>query len=193
MLAADAVGEFDERGDEMAFWRRWLRQPQSVWLRKALFQIHLWTGIGVGFYIMMVSLTGSVLVYRSEIYRAFTLEPLIATASGDRLTDEKLKEAAERAYPGYAVTSVTRPRNPNQAVDVWLRRGTSTTQRLFDPYTGKDLRASVPPGIRFVSSLLDLHDNLLFGPTGRLINGLGALFTIVLGLTGLVIWLKRHE
>ena len=26
---------------------RWVRHPQQVWARKALFQIHLWTGIGV--------------------------------------------------------------------------------------------------------------------------------------------------
>ena len=36
--------------------------------------------------------------------------------------------------------------------------------------------------------MLDLHDNLLGGRTGRKINGIGALFFIVLSVTGAVIW-----
>jgi uncharacterized iron-regulated membrane protein len=83
-----------------------------------MFQIHLWAGIGVGLYIVMISVTGSVLVYSNELYRA----------------------------------SKTRP------------------------------------AIRLVSKLIDLHDNLLAGPTGRLVNGLGAFALLGLAVTGLVVW-----
>jgi len=151
----------------MGVWQRWLRQPQSVWLRKALFQVHLWTGIGVGVYILMISLTGSVLVYRNELYRAATPEPIVVKGSGPRLTDDQLKEAATRTYRGYRVTNVGRARNPDQAVDVWLRSGSDVKKRLFDPYSGKDLGDSVPLSIWLVSKLLELHDDLLAGPTGR--------------------------
>src|SRR5450631_4194359 len=56
----------------------WVRRPQSVWLRKALFQVHLWTGIGVGLYILLISLTGSVLVYRNELFTAATPRPIVS-------------------------------------------------------------------------------------------------------------------
>ena len=49
-------------------WQRWVRQPQKVWLRRALFQVHLWSGIGLGLYVFFISVTGSVLVYRNELY-----------------------------------------------------------------------------------------------------------------------------
>lgn len=165
-----------------------MRQPQSIWLRKALFQVHLWTGLGLGLYILIISVTGSIVVYRNELYRTFTPRPIVAVPSGERLTTEQLSDAAQRAYPGYDVTNVFRARNLDQAVDVWLKRGADRRQRLFDPYTGRDLGDSVPRGIRFVSWLLDLHDNLLYGATGRLVNGAGALFMMVLGLTGAVVW-----
>ena len=100
-------------------WQRWVRQPQKIWLRRALFQVHLWTGVGVGLYVLMISLTGSVLVYRNELYFAAT--------------------------PGSA-------------------------------------------SFQLVSDLLDLHDNLFAGETGRRVNGIGALAVLVLALTGLVIW-----
>ena len=39
-----------------------------------------------------------------------------------------------------------------------------------------------------VEWLVKLHENLLFGETGRLINGIGALLLTVVCLTGAVIW-----
>jgi hypothetical protein len=33
------------------------RRPQSLWLRRALFQIHLWTAIGVGLYVVAISVS----------------------------------------------------------------------------------------------------------------------------------------
>ena len=31
----------------MTYWERWLWRPQTTWLRKAIFQLHLWSGIGL--------------------------------------------------------------------------------------------------------------------------------------------------
>ena len=69
-----------------------MRQPQKLWLRRALFQVHLWSGIALGLYVLMMSVTGSVLVYRNELYRAATPPPIISTGSGPRLTDQQLAE-----------------------------------------------------------------------------------------------------
>ena len=141
-----------------------------------------------GLYIFMISVTGSVLVYRNELYRATTPEPIIAKGAGPRLTDAQLAEDARHSYPGYRVVRIARARNPDQAVDVWLRRGNRTRMRLFDPRTGRDLGDSVPTGIWLVSKLMDLHDNLLAGPSGREVNGGGAVALIVVAATGFVIW-----
>ncbi len=167
---------------------RWLRQPQKIWLRRALFQAHLWCGIALGLYILMISVTGSVLVYRNELFRAATPAPVILKGSGPRLADNQLAEAARRAYPGYRVERIIHLLNVYQAVEIWLRQGDRVKKRLFDPWTGRDLGDSVPLGIWLVSKLLDLHDNLLAGPTGREVNGAGAVALLVLAATGLAIW-----
>ena len=39
----------------MSGWQRWLQQPQRVWLRRALFQVHLWTGLILGLYVVVLS------------------------------------------------------------------------------------------------------------------------------------------
>jgi uncharacterized iron-regulated membrane protein len=150
--------------------------------------VHLWSGIALGLYILMISVSGSVLVYRNELYRAATRPPVISAGSGPRLTDAQITAAARQVYPGYRVERIGRARNPDQAVDVWVTRDGTLKARLFDPYSGRDLGDSVPTGMRLVSKLADLHDNLLAGPTGRKVNGFGAFASLGLALTGLVIW-----
>jgi uncharacterized iron-regulated membrane protein len=168
-------------------WQRWIRHPQTTWLRKAIFQIHLWSGIAVGLYVLFISVTGSVLVWRNELAAAAERKPIILRGPGPRLTDEQLKEVVTRSYPGYSIT-INREPNPDQAVEISLHRGTDRRARLFNPYTGDDLGNSVPIGLRAVNELLVLHDDLLAGSTGRQINGFGALLLVVLSFTGIVIW-----
>ena len=59
----------------MTGWDRWLRQPQSLWTRRAVFQVHLWCGIAAGMYILVVCMSGSILVYRNELYDMFLPQP----------------------------------------------------------------------------------------------------------------------
>ena len=46
----------------------------------------------------------------------------------------------------------------------------------------------MPIGLRAIRKLLDLHDDLLAGRTGRKVNGFGALLLVVLSFTGIVVW-----
>src|SRR3954468_13408323 len=123
----------------MTYWEQWVRQPQNLWLRRAIFQVHLWSGIGLGLYVLLVSVTGSILVFRNELYTAATRPPVVVAESGPRLTDEELASATMRAQRGYSVVRIARSRTANQAVSIELKRGSAALNRLFDPYTGRDL------------------------------------------------------
>ena len=173
---------------DMNFWRRWLRQPQTTLVRRALFQVHVCVGLAIGVYVLIVSLSGSVLVYRNELYEAFAPTPTIVSGTGPALTIEEATQAARRAYPDYEIGSVRAGRTANHAIDVTLLRDGETTRRILHPFTGEDLGNPVPTGFRFTAWLLDLHDNLLSGETGRRVNGVGGLLIVVLCLTGLVVW-----
>jgi len=172
----------------MTLWQRWLQRPQEFFLRRVLFQIHLWTGVAVGIYVLVICVTGSVLVYRNELYRTFSPVPVIVAGSGNPMAVADLKSAASRAYPGYEVTELRAGETPNHAVEIILRRRGDMKRRLLHPFTGEDLGDPLPAGFRFTAWLLDLHDNLLSGETGRRINGIGAVFVTLLCLTGAIIW-----
>ena len=172
----------------MTLWRRWVRRPQELFLRKVLFQIHLWTGIGVGVYVLVICVSGSVLVYRNELYRTFSPKAMIVAGSSNPMAAADLKSAARRTHPDYEVTEVRAGETPNHAVEITLKRGNEMKHRLVHPFTGEDLGDPLPAGFRFTAWLLDLHDNLLGGETGRRVNGMGALFVTLLCITGAIIW-----
>ena len=172
----------------MAIWQRWLRQPQGLLVRRVIFQIHLWTGLGVGLYILVVSITGSAVVYSGALYRWATPPRLVIAPSGPPMTEDQLREAAARAYPGYRVIKLYKFSGETAPVEIALEADGTRRLRLFDPYTGQDLRDSVPARIRLVSGLIDLHANLLAGDTGRILNGIGGLLCILLALTGGLVW-----
>jgi uncharacterized iron-regulated membrane protein len=62
-----------------------VRHPQTVWVRRALFQLHLWVGLATGVYIFVISLSGSLIVFRRELDRALCPPTLIVSPSGRRV------------------------------------------------------------------------------------------------------------
>jgi uncharacterized iron-regulated membrane protein len=174
---------------KMTAWQQWVHRPQSLWLRKAVFQIHLWTGIVVGLYVVLISVSGSAIVYRLDLGRRDPRRIVVMAHSGSqRMSIEEVTRSARRVYPTYEVLGVIEPGKPDQADAVILQRGTKRVERLFDPYTGANLGDPRSWLGSAFSWLTDLHDNLLSGLTGRTLNGVGAFLITLLSLTGTVIW-----
>ena len=172
----------------MTLREQWVHQPQTLWLRRMIFQIHLWSGLTVGLYIVAISISGSILIYRSELRQAYDPQPHFVSVSGQRLTEEALTTHATQAYPDYQVARIIFREDPSRAATVTLTRDGLPIQLLFDPYTGADLGHRLPIPYRLTTWLLDLHDNLLYGETGRRVNGLGAIILTLLAGSGAVIW-----
>jgi uncharacterized iron-regulated membrane protein len=169
------------------------RHPQSVWWRRALFQVHLWIGLGFGLYIIAVSLSGSAIVFRREMDRALCPQIIMVKPTGPRMSDAQIATVARRAFRRAARVNaqivVRGPAVPGAAVEVWyIFRGNQRFEQLFDPYTGKDLGDTVACEPKFVSWIADLHDNLLGDATGLAVNGIGAALLALMCLSGVVLW-----
>lgn len=173
----------------MTFWQQWVRQPQSLWLRKVLFQVHLWIGLAIGLYIVVLSVTGSAIVYGPQLMRALDTPTPTFDPSREALSTGQLTEAAERSYPGYKVTSIASQFSRRRPViRVSLERGDDVRERLLNPYTGEDLGDVFPIGVRAVLWVTSLHDDLLFGQSGRDANGVGSVLATLLALSGAILW-----
>ena len=165
----------------------WLRRPQTIWLRRAVFQIHLWSGLILGIYVVLVCLSGSAVVFRNDLYDWLFTKTKVQVF-GKPLTREQLTQAAESTYPGYTVRSVERGRFPTEATEILLAKGWRHKDRLFDPYVGRDIGPSVTIYYHFLHFAGDLHGNLLLGPGGLQANAIGGFLTAMLCVTGMVVW-----
>lgn len=172
------------------YWRR----PQSVPWRRALFQVHLWTGLALALYVVLISLSGSAIVFRREMDATLCPRIVLVRPDGPRLSTAGLTAAAQRAFSRMrnfnpALVQVRSPRAPGAAVEAWYTVGNrGRLQRLIDPYSGKDLGDAAPCEPAFVSFVADLHDELLGGESGTAINGAGAVALTLMSLTGLILW-----
>ena len=169
---------------------RFASHPQSVWLRRALFQVHLWTGLGIGLYVLVLSVSGSALVYRRELDKLLCPRTVLVTPRGRRLSEAQLAAVARARYPRLHAARILMhgPRVAGAAVEIWYVFGNRRLERLFDPYSGRDLGDTVACEPAPISRLADLHDNLLGGDEGLAVNGAGAVLLTLMCLTGAVIW-----
>lgn len=172
------------------FWRR----PQAVGWRRALFQAHLWLGLAVGLYLILISVSGSAIVFRREMDQALCPRIVMVPASGRPLSSAELTAAAQRVFRRVrrfnpALVQVHGARVSGAAIEVWYALGNrGRLQRLIDPYSGKDLGDAAPCEPTFVAFIADLHDELLTGDTGTAINGAGAAALALMCLTGAILW-----
>ncbi len=163
-------------------------------MHKLLFDIHRWLGVILIVYVVAICVTGSVLVYRNELYRTFSPQPVYVPVGNTVLTDNQIGEIAQRAFPDHAVTVVERTDpKPNRAVDVELEKDDNVLTHLFDPYTGRDLGDELPFGYHATTFILNLHTVLLFPGEGRVLNGIFAGLLLISGVTGLLVWQRRRR
>jgi uncharacterized iron-regulated membrane protein len=173
---------------QMSAWQQWVQRPQTLWVRRALFQVHLWIGIGIGLYVVLISVSGSAIVYRPQLIRAFARQQELVAVSGTALSQPEITQRAQQAYPGYEVYNISISRRPDRPVTVSLQRGNERISRLFNPYTGADLGDPLSPMESVVDWLVDFHANLLSGTTGRFCNGVASIIVTLTSSIGLVLW-----
>jgi len=168
-------------------WQRWLQAPATHWLRRLLFQIHLWLGIALGLYVLMISVSGSAIVLRPQISRWF-IPSEVASTAGEELIGAVLDARVAEVYAGYEVQFVVPSTRAGRATYVVLKRDEVETTRFFDQFAGVDLGNTFPWPVAAVEWLTRLHDDLLLDRAGRRLNGWGGILFLGMSLSGLLLW-----
>lgn len=165
-------------------------QQRSSWLGRALLQVHLWSGLSLSLYILVICVSGSAIVFRRELDKALCPTTVTVPVRSRRLTPAELEARVQSAYPRFDQKEIEiRGANaPNAPVEVRLSGNGLRLERLFDPYTGANLADTVACEPRFITALAAFHGDLAGGRAGRRINGLGALAVTLICITGLIVW-----
>jgi uncharacterized iron-regulated membrane protein len=168
----------------------YLDRPQLLWWRKAIFQIHLWVGIVLCLYMLVIGVTGSILVFESELEHAShsrlwrASNPLPSQQPADL---PSVVATVMKSYPGQKITAAYLPDRPGDNFEVFVHHGDRFRYVFIDANTGR-IVGEIDPGHSWLIWIIDLHFRLLGGKVGEILNGIGAAFLLLLCATGAVVW-----
>jgi uncharacterized iron-regulated membrane protein len=167
---------------------RFWQTPHRVRLRRVIFTVHLWTGVGAGVGLVVVSLSGSLIVFKPELQRALLPRGTYVATAPTTVSLEEVWHRVRERRPADTFVNVTFDGGADKA---WsFRTLTPEGERVqvyVDQYRGAVLYED-HFGHNAVQWIYELHANLLAGRTGRVVNGIFALVLVVSSMTGALVW-----
>ncbi|MDF5733148.1 MAG: PepSY-associated TM helix domain-containing protein [Rhizonema sp. PD38] len=164
-------------------------------LRNIVFALHRYIGLGVGLIAIIVGLTGSLLVFQSEItthQKRFQIGSI--TPKGEMLPIEVVLNTMKKSYasqPDSKLNRVYVPTKPDEPFDVvYVTKNNDWIDNYVHPYTGAVLvnNLNSNPVDRFYKVIYPLHTSLLANDMGNKIVGTVGLLMCILTISGIFLW-----
>lgn len=160
-------------------------KPRGI--RQTMSDLHIWTGLLVGWILYAMFLTGTVSYFRDEI--SIWMRPELPAASAPMQAPELAQRMADALAsehaPAASTWNMSVPTGRNPTISAFWREGRSFQTGIFDPETGDKLSARDTDGGDFFYAF---HFNLHYIPAfwGRIIVGICAMFMLVAIISGVI-------
>lgn len=167
----------------MGFASNLVHHPRKLWLRRALFQIHLWLGVLLSLYVIVIGFSGSVLVWEDELQsRAFRGQSYDAAHV---LPASQIVKTVAAAYPKEPLYYLMWPQENAPVYTAYLHTANKGQHIVrLNASTGE----IVPIRGGFIDWVHDLHIYLLMGQTGFIVNCFMGIGLLILSISGVVLW-----
>lgn len=178
--------------DSPSFWK----SPRKTVLRRWIFKIHFYAGLLAGLLWLVVSVTGSFVVFVPELRRMEVPGWTRVEPVGQPLPMEELLQRFQRERPTDRMYSIYFDFKPNWGLN--FRSVAANGDRIHtfvDQYRG-NLLASVNYSSRSHSPLqwiYELHAELLGGPVGKKINAWLAFALGAMSVSGIFLWWRGRS
>jgi uncharacterized iron-regulated membrane protein len=118
--------------------------------------LHRYAGLFMAFFLIIIGLTGSIIVFNQELYKWFDPPPKVTPQITPMLDAYALRERAQALVPHGAVNNLTLYLKPDEPYTAWVEpRIDPATNKpyeldanmlMLDPYTGAELKREKYPG-----------------------------------------------
>lgn len=153
---------------------------------RSLYVLHKWTGLVSGLFILFLSVSGAVAVFRPEIDRWVTPGRRVSP-SGTHAPVDTVIARIRLAHPDARLTLIEWPRSPH---DAWIVRAADDEGafRVFvNPYTAEI--SGLERGEYLANVVRQAHIRFyFFGWQGRVVVGIFGLVLAVSSITGVIIY-----
>ncbi|GAB3790343.1 PepSY-associated TM helix domain-containing protein [Spirosoma horti] len=158
---------------------------------KIVYSLHRISGLVGGLFILILTVTGSILVVGPQVDNLLTPTQTHIESTGQLQSVSQLLASINRQYPEATIRSLSLwDSTTNEAVRVDLSDKGIRTWVAMNPYTGAILGARRADAT-LVRRTRELHENLLVKPIGGYIMGLAGIFLLLSVLTGT--WYYRRS
>jgi len=159
-------------------------------IRKALFTAHLWVGLALSVWFVLLGLTGALLVFKP--HADALLNPGLMTSrrpspNARMISADTAFEAARAAYPQVAFKRIGFPLAANGVYDLRFGKEKQEREVFVNAYTGA-IQGERSHKDNLMHTVLELHKALLLRDFGKQANGIGALLLVGLIATGIYLW-----
>lgn len=163
-------------------------------LRKTLLWVHRWLTLVFGVWVLLMTVTGTALVFTEDIDRRLNSELFRETKGPTTTSVDAATTMVNERYADWLIVDVTLPPKMAGVYEFMLFPLDFSIEKelrvYVDPGSGRILGTRDPEG-GLTRWMLDIHAGLLLGKTGRpLIFAIGLVFVFLLG-TGLYLWWPR--
>lgn len=155
--------------------------------RTVFFQLHLWCGIGLGLFLLIIAATGAVLVYARQIDAWMNPRMLRVAEGSSWLPIDTLLARSQLRHPNELPLNLTIPGSSGEAVYFNYPKG---DQVFVNPFTG-DITGQRNQWRNFLYLTEMLHRNLLLGANGRIFMAMVSFASMVLTASGIYLWFPR--
>jgi uncharacterized iron-regulated membrane protein len=162
-------------------------EPRRTSFRHWMLVVHKWTGVGAGFYLALMGLTGALSVFLPEL-RSTLVATITVPAGTQRLGLQALQDSIEASNATYRFRAVY-PGQSAPRADLFEEQASDKVvhEIAIDPYTAHILDDH-RKGATLYDWIRNLHANLLSKEVGRTINGSGGICLLLTGIAGIVVW-----
>lgn len=150
---------------------------------------HRWLGLSVGLILSFIGLSGSALVFRTELDARLNPALLRVEPLQSKVSWQSTYASVREAFPAAEINFLFAGKTPDASHEFWLEGG---RERVYvDPYHGTILGHRTATN-SFFPWLHEAHTHLFAGETGEKISGWCGLILASLSLSGLILWWPRR-
>ncbi|QRE75772.1 PepSY-associated TM helix domain-containing protein [Methylobacterium aquaticum] len=162
-------------------------------VHRAVWRWHFYAGLLCLPFLILLSVTGSVYLFKDEINRTlFSHRILVPVRATPPLSPERLVFIAADAVPDARPTTYASPEAPDRSSVVTMVGPSGKTLVYLDPYDGAVLDR-VGRNDEAMMVVRRLHSLAMFGPVANGLIEVVAGFTLILVLSGIYLWWPRRR
>ncbi|GAB2540641.1 PepSY-associated TM helix domain-containing protein [Spirosoma aerophilum] len=157
---------------------------------KAIYRYHRILGLIGGLFILLLTVTGSILVIEKQVDSLLNPTLTQVEPAGQRQSYGKLVAALNQQYPTAQVRNIRLGDSPTEAIRADLMDKGERIWVSINPYTGAIIGARHAEAT-LIRRARELHENLLLEPVGGFVMGLAGICLLGSVLTGT--WYYRRS